>query len=45
MDRVLEKDIETQEEIDLILERLGEVENNKVKSIDDAIELFLYEKV
>lgn len=45
MDRVLEKDIETQEEVDLILERLSEVENNKVKSIDDAIELFLYEKV
>ena len=44
MDKVLEKDIETQEEINLILERLEEVKNGKVKTIDDAVKDFVNER-
>ena len=33
MDKVLEKDIETKEEVKLILERLDEVKKGKVKSV------------
>ena len=33
MDKVLEKDIETKEEVKLILERLDEVKKGKVKTI------------
>lgn len=44
MDKVLEKDIETQEEINLILERLEEVKNGKVKTIDDAAKDFVNER-
>ena len=44
MDKVLEKDIETQEEINLILERLEETKNGKVKTIDDAVENFVNER-
>ena len=37
MDKVLEKDIETKEEVKLILERLEEAKNGKVKTIDDKM--------
>ena len=45
MDKVLEKDIETKEEVKLILERLDEVEKGKVKTIDDSIKDFINERV
>ena len=38
------KDIETQDEVDLILDRLKEVKNGKVKSIDDSIKKFINER-
>ena len=44
MDGVLEKDIETKEEVNLILERLEEVKNGKVKTIDDAVKDFVNER-
>ena len=44
MDKVLEKDIETKEEVKLILERLEEVKNGKVKTIDDAVKDFVNER-
>ena len=44
MDKVLEKDIETKEEVKLILERLKEVKNGKVKTIDDSIKDFINER-
>ena len=45
MDKVLEKDIETKEEVKLILERLDEVKKGKVKTIDDSIKDFINERV
>ena len=44
MDKALENDIETQEEINLILGRLEEVKNGKVKTIDDSIKDFVNER-
>lgn len=46
MDTVLKKDIdiETKEEMDLILERLEEVKSGKVKTIDDAMKDFINER-
>ena len=46
MDKKLEKniDIETQEEVDLILERLDESKNGKVKTIDAAMKGFINER-
>ena len=44
MDIVLEKDIETKEEVKLILERLEETKNGKVKTIDDSIKDFISER-
>ena len=44
MDKVLDKDIESQEEVNLILERLEEVKNGKVKTIDDAVKDFVNER-
>ncbi len=44
MDKVLEKDIETKEEVKLILERLEEVKNGKVKTIDDSVKDFINER-
>lgn len=46
MDKTLEKniDIETQEEIDLILERLEEAKNDRVKTVDDAMKDFINER-
>lgn len=46
MDKTLEKniDIETQEEVDLILERLEEAKNDKVKTIDDAMKDLINER-
>lgn len=41
MDKKLEKGIETQEEVNLILERLEEVKNGKVKTIDDSAKDFI----
>lgn len=38
------KDVETKEEVDLILERLGEVKSGKVKTIDDSIKDFINER-
>ena len=45
MDKVLEKDIETKEEVKLILERLEEAKNGKVKTIDDFVKDFINERV
>ena len=44
MDKVLEKGIETKEEVKLILERLKEVKNGKVKTIDDSVKDFINER-
>ena len=44
MDKVLEKDIETKEEVKLILERLEETKNGKVKTIDDSVKDFINER-
>ena len=44
MDKVLEKDIETKEEVKLILERLEEAKNGKVKTIDDSVKDFINER-
>ena len=44
MDRVFEKDIETYEEVKLILERLEEVKNGKVKTMDDSVKDFINER-
>ena len=44
MDNVLEKDIENQDEVNLILDRLEEVKNGKVKPIDDAVKDFVNER-
>ena len=44
MDKLLEKDIETQKEVNLILDRLEEVKNGKVKTIDDSVKDFVYER-
>ena len=45
MDKILEKDIETKEEVKLILERLEEAKNGKVKTIDDSVKDFINERV
>ena len=44
MNNVLEKDIETQVEVNLILERLEEAKNGKVKTIDDVVKDFVNER-
>ena len=44
MYRVFEKDIETYEEVKLILERLEEVKNGKVKTMDDSVKDFINER-
>lgn len=44
MNKIMNNDIETQEEVDLILERLNEAKNGKVKSIDDSIRDFINER-
>ena len=44
MDKELEKGVETQEEVNLILERLEEVKNGKVKTIDDSVKDFINER-
>ena len=47
MNKILDDEsnnLETQEEVDLILERLEEVKNGKVKSLDDAIKDFVNER-
>ncbi len=44
MDKVLGKDIETKEEVKLILERLEEAKKEKVKTIDDSVKDFINER-
>ena len=46
MDKILRenKDIETQEEVNLILDRLEEAKNGKVKTIEDSVKDFINER-